>query len=1254
MVKAWRKILIVDDSPEDREMYRRYLSCDRDYAYNFLEANLGTQGLELWQKHQPDAVLLDYRLPDLDGVEFLTRLQSLTQQTYLPVIMVTGQGNEAIAVQAMKAGAQDYLIKEQMTPEVLQLGVNVAIETVQLRIQLQQRIERERLVSQITQKIHQSLDLAEILQTTVTEVRQFLQTDRVVIFRLQNGCGIVATESVGLGWTPLLSTTYHDACFNENYVEAFRQGLVTAKTDIYDGSVSSCHAELLAKLQVRANLVVPILQDNQLWGMLIAHHCTAPRQWQTLEIDLLQELATHLGIALRQAELYQQAQHELVERRRVEAELRESEERLRVALEASRMGTWDWHIQTGVITWSENLEALFGLAKGEFDGSFGMFVERIHPEDRDRVLAAVAHAVATGEDYDIEFRVVYPNGTIRWALSQGKVFYDQNGQPLRMAGNDIDITERKRSAQALRDSELKFRQLAENIDAVFWIKEVDEKRVSYVSPAYELLWGLKPEELYANPNNWFNLIHLEDQVSIRQAFEEKAIADQFDEEYRIILPNGKIRWVRDRCFGLKNEAGKVYRFTGIAEDITERKQQELNKQFLNQLDLRLRHLHDASTMMWEAISSLGQYLKVNRCSLGKMDRQQGIYILEQEWCRDVASSAGTYQLSDFATLEFQTTFAANQPAIVHDIITDPRTGAFASHYASNQVRAFVAIPCVYQGQLAAVLCISSTKARVWTNDEVILLQESVARIWSLIEQTRAMQALRDSDERLNMALNVTGMGVWDWNIKTNEVIWSPQHEILLGYAPGKPYRTYEEWAQRVHPEDLARVEASLQATMLQKKDYQCDYRVIWPNGSIQWLTALGRYIYDSEGQAVRMHGVLFDTTNSKQAQIERDRLLEQEKAARAEAERANRIKDEFLAVLSHELRSPLNPILGWAKLLQHRKFDPQKTASALATIERNAYIQTQLIDDLLDVAKILRGKFSMDETPVNLVMVIEGALDTVRTSAVAKSIFLHPVLAPVGQVSGDSARLQQVVWNLLSNAIKFTPEGGQIDIRLERVGNQAQISVKDTGKGINPEFLPYIFESFRQEDASTTRKYGGLGLGLAIVRHLVEAHGGTIQADSPGLGQGAKFTVWLPLLETTAQEIPPDELTPEADLTGIKVLIVDDEPDARELIQVVLEQYGAEVLAATCADEVLASLPSFQPDVFISDIGMPDIDGYALMQQVRSLPPEKRGQIKAIALSAYARVEDQQRSLAVGFQHHMSKPVDLDKLVQTVFELASS
>ncbi|HIK16450.1 MAG TPA: PAS domain S-box protein [Leptolyngbyaceae cyanobacterium M33_DOE_097] len=402
--------------------------------------------------------------------------------------------------------------------------------------------------------------------------------------------------------------------------------------------------------------------------------------------------------------------------------------------------------------------------------------------------------------------------------------------------------------------------------------------------------------------------------------------------------------------------------------------------------------------------------------------------------------------------------------------------------------------------------------------------------------------------------------------------------------------------------------------------------------------------------------VLFnDISDRKQADQERERLLVEEKLARAEAERANRIKDEFLAVLSHELRSPLNPILGWSRLLQTRKLTEAKTASALATIERSAKVQAQLIDDLLDIAKILRGKLSLNQTSVNLSAVVEAAIETVKTTADVKAISLNPDLPDVGQVLGDAARLQQVVWNLLSNAIKFTPDGGQVSIQLEQAGNQAKIIVSDTGRGINPDFLPHIFESFRQEDASITRNYGGLGLGLAIVRQLVEAHSGMISADSAGEGLGATFTVQLPLLDTFPMLQRPDHLLPqEFDLTGIRVLAVDDDPDARELLIVMLAQYGAEVLAVNSAAEVLESLGSFQPDVLVSDVGMPEVDGYTLIQMVRMLSPMQGGRIPAIALTAYARESDYEQAIAAGFQQHLSKPIDLQKLIQTIHDLRSS
>jgi len=370
---------------------------------------------------------------------------------------------------------------------------------------------------------------------------------------------------------------------------------------------------------------------------------------------------------------------------------------------------------------------------------------------------------------------------------------------------------------------------------------------------------------------------------------------------------------------------------------------------------------------------------------------------------------------------------------------------------------------------------------------------------------------------------------------------------------------------------------------------------------------------------------------------------------------ANRIKDEFLAVLSHEIRTPLNPILGWAKLLRTNKLDQKKTALALETIERNAQLQTKLIEDLLDISRILRGKLNLNVCPVDLAPIIRAAMETVRLSAEAKSIQIHSELDPaVGQVFGDPGRLQQVVWNLLSNAIKFTPEGGQVEVYLEPVASQAQIRIKDTGKGISPDFLPYVFDTFRQADSATTRKFGGLGLGLAIVRHLVEMHGGTVLAESLGEAQGATFIVKLPMIVTDSLVNTEESDTTAADTSafdGLQILAVDDDPDSLELVTFILEECGATVTAVSSATEVLAALAQSKPDLLVSDIGMPEMDGYMLMRQIRSLTPEQGGQILAIALTAYAGEGNEQQAISAGFQAHISKPIDPTQLIATIANL---
>jgi PAS domain S-box-containing protein len=959
-----RTVLLVDDAVEDRELYRRYLQRDSEYSYTIIEAELGQQGLALWHQHRPDIVLLDYRLPDLDGLEFLAQLSAANQFPYLPVIVVTGQGSEAIAVKTMKAGAQDYLVKEHITPEGLQWAVNHTIEAAQLRLQVQQSIERERLISQIIRKVHQTLNLDEILQTTVTEVRQYLKTDRVLIFRLQSsGNGTVVTESVSSEWTPLLSTSYHDPCLSRAYIEPFRQGITTSKSDIHDGSIDPCHLELLDNLQVQANLVVPIRQNDQLWGLLIAHHCTAPRQWQAAEIDLLKDLTTQLGTALKQAELYQQAQTELAERQQAEADLRASEERFRTAV--------------------ENMLDCFAI-------------------------------------------------------------------------------------------------------------------------------------------------------------------------YRAV----------------RNDQGHIIDFTA-------------------------EYINDAACTTSQMTRE--EHLSRSLCDLLPTHRSSGLF---DEYCQVVETG---------------------QPLIKENVIYEDQFG---------------------QQRLSKVFDIQVAK-----------YGDGYVAAWRDVTQRKRTETnLRESEQLLRLATEGANLGMWYWDLQQGNLVWTDLCKALFG-LPAETDMSYAVFLDALHPEDRELAHAAVTRCLQGEGEYNIEYRTLWPDGTVRWIAAKGNCICDDTGQPVRMMGVALDITERKQTEVEREQLLERERSARQDAERANQVKDEFLAILSHELRSPLNPILGWSKLLQTRRFDAAKTAAALATIERNAKLQTQLIDDLLDVARILRGKLKLKTVPLDPVFAIESAIDTVRAAAVAKNILLHPVLPKIGQVSGDNTRLQQIVWNLLSNAIKFTPNRGRVDICLERVDDQARIIVRDTGRGIKPDFLPYLFESFRQEDASTTRRHGGLGLGLAIVRYLVEAHGGDIWAFSEGEGKGATFTVQLPLLNILPEPDPlPNETMDELDLTGVRVLAVDDDPDACDLMSILLTEYGAEVLTLSSAIEVLENFNAFRPDVFVSDIGMPDMDGYMLLQQIRSLCSEG-SQIPAIAVTAYAREEDRRHALARGFQHHLAKPLDPEILVSAILEL---
>jgi PAS domain S-box-containing protein len=499
--------------------------------------------------------------------------------------------------------------------------------------------------------------------------------------------------------------------------------------------------------------------------------------------------------------------------------------------------------------------------------------------------------------------------------------------------------------------------------------------------------------------------------------------------------------------------------------------------------------------------------------------------------------------------------------------------------------------------------------------------------------------------------------LWEANPKTGQFTFVSQRaEKLLGYPAERWTSEPQLWLSLLHPEDRERAVALRHRAVVEGRDQELEYRLTAANGATVWMHDIIHMVRDRRGRMRKLRGFMTDVSERKRTEDERVRLLADMERARREAEVANRVKDEFLATLSHELRTPLGAILLWARLLRDTPLDQATTARALEMIEQDAKALERIVGDILDVSRIVTGKLGLQVGPVELAAAIEAAIASLRPAADAKSIHIDCALdRSLTPISGDEARLRQVVWNLLSNAIKFTPKGGRIEIRLERARSWAEITVKDTGQGIKPDFLPHVFERFVQADSSATRVYGGLGLGLAIVRHLVELHGGSVHGDSPGEGRGSTFSVRLPLLAVRPPQAgrasPPPATGHAPTLEGVRVLLVEDDFNTRESLGALLRQRGARVIATESAAEGFRALEREPPDVLVSDLAMPREDGFALIRKVRALGEERGGRVPAVALTGYANAETRSRALSEGYDVHLPKPADPEELTALIARL---
>ncbi|MBD2740563.1 PAS domain S-box protein [Coleofasciculus sp. FACHB-1120] len=801
-----------------------------------------------------------------------------------------------------------------------------------------------------------------------------------------------------------------------------------------------------------------------------------------------------------------------------------------------------------------------------------------------------------------------------------------------------DISKRKQAEAALRQSQERYSTLA-RVSRVGLFHTDSQGKCLYTNERWCELTGISPEA--ALGEGWETALHPEDRQRIFAEWYQAAQENRlFQSEYRYQHSDGSVIWVLGQAAPEIGENGETIGYVGTVTDISDRKQIEIA---LQESEIRLRRIVDsniigiffgdlsgniteANDALLHIIGYTRQDLQAGEISWNLMtppeyiDRtQQAVQELrEQGVCvpfeKELIRKDGSRVFVLMGTALFEGSLQEQGVCYVLDLSERKR----AEEERAQLIR-----------QLEAER--AQMEATIQSMPDALYIGDATRGIWKCNDLAIKMLGFKSSD-----------------GLKHN--IASLAEQIQTRYL---------DTGERIPPEDeifahALRGTAKVSEVIVRQVNSGRDLVVrsaaapIWCNGEIIGAVAVNT-----------------DITEEKRAEEERDRLFKLEQAARAEAESANRIKDEFLAVLSHEVRTPLNPILGWAKLLRSRKFDEKTTARALETIERNAELQSRLIEDLLDISRILQGKLSLNIAPVNLVATIEEAMETVRLAAEVKSIQIHSAIASnLGKVLGDANRLQQVVWNLLSNAVKFTPIGGQVEIQLSQVpspetsefiqNSYAQIQVTDTGKGIHPDFLPFVFDSFRQADSQTTRVSGGLGLGLAIVHHLVELHGGTVAAASLGEGRGATFTVTLPLMTDAPQISQENPSLDSPNLEEVKLLVVDDEVDTRELIVFILEECGAQVRAVASAAEALEVLAQMTPDLLLSDIGMPEMDGYMLIRQIRARSAEEGGEIPAIALTAYAGETDHQQILKAGFQKHLTKPIEPDELAIAIASLISS
>ncbi len=1057
MSKQKYKILVIDDSAEDRTIFRHFLQNDKDVEYSFLEAELGENGIEICLTEMPDCVLLDYKLPDTDGLAVAKILNPDPANPVFPVILLTGRGDERLAVKAIKNGVQDYLVKGKITPEELRWSISKAVEVVGLR------------------------------------------------------------------------------------------------------------------------------QERR----------------QTLEDLLL------------------------------------SESRLKIGIEVADFAICEIDYINNTNHLSQTAAKMFGLGDEEMTVSREAVHATFHPEDA----AAIMRDIAESLDPDgagwfaQEHRVVWKNGETRWLSVRKQIFFDHKSNPPRPVRGILatrDVTEQRLAEEQLHENQLFIQNVVATAPTVFYIFSLKTQSPTYLTSQAATVLGYSFDEVKDEQADFLRVyMHPDDAKSAEKHFQQvsQLPTEEVSEfEYRMRHKSGEWRWFRSRDKVFKRDKNdEPTEILGIATDITEHKKAADE---LRESDERTRLATDATGVgiwEWNVITNQIRWDAQMFRIYGIGPTKDG-FVPYSAWSESVVPD------------ELQ-----RQEELLRETLDQRGHGSrnFQIRRASD-------------AKIRLIQAVETIRLNAEGNVEWVL-----GTNLDITESNEREENLRESEERFRVLFDSIDEGfcivemIFDENSKPIDYRFiqvNPAMERLTGLKNvlGKTARELIPDLEEFWFETYGRI-------ALTDNPERFESEAVSMN---RWFEVYASRVRDSTS---RVAIVFNNITDRKLAEQERQESFKREQILRREAEHANIAKDEFLAVLSHELRSPLNAMLGWATMLNKGGLDEKTQKQALQVIERNIRLQNSLIEDLLDVSRIISGKMRLEPEKISFVSLVQNAVESARPAATAKTVKIEMMFdSAADEMFGDSHRLHQVIGNLMTNAIKFTPESGTINVDLNRNGDTARLLIKDNGIGISKELLPHVFERFQRADGSSKRQYGGLGLGLTIVKHLVEMHDGQVSAESDGEGKGTTFIVELPLIkiyraiETRSAKTSTDkneENSTSKPLENIKILVVDDYADVLDLTRFVLTKKGAEVTCALSAEEAIRELEAKKFDLLISDLGMAGTDGYDLIQHVRGSENREVYALPAIAVTGYVSADDRQRVFEAGFQKHLPKPLDIDNLPAIVLEL---